>query len=68
MIRYPVISTNVTSVGYNNGTLEVEFHNGSVYQYFHVPEYHFVNMVDFSHPGTYLARHIKNVYAYRRVS
>lgn len=37
MKRIPVSSTNVASVGYENQVLEVEFLNGSVYQYFYVP-------------------------------
>jgi len=40
MERQPVSSTIVTSIGYDteSATLEVEFVNGSVYQYFDVPE------------------------------
>ena len=39
MIRDPVISSNIASIGYDAGneTLEVEFTNGSIYQYFNVP-------------------------------
>jgi hypothetical protein len=37
--REPVESTSVTSVGYDprSATLEIEFANGGVYQYFAVP-------------------------------
>ena len=39
MKRQPVSSSNLRSVGYDpeTKTLEVEFQNGSVYQYFNVP-------------------------------
>lgn len=39
MDRTPVVSSNIRSVGYEplSKTLEVEFTNGTVYQYFHVP-------------------------------
>jgi hypothetical protein len=39
MKRVPVTSSSVASVGYDSASfiLEVEFHNGGVYQYSHVP-------------------------------
>lgn len=33
LVRKPVSSSNIKSVGYADGVLEVEFVNGSVYQY-----------------------------------
>ena len=40
MNRTPVSSSNLASVGYDpeNRILEIEFHGGSIYQYFSVPE------------------------------
>jgi hypothetical protein len=40
MERVPVSSTNVASIGYDpvTLTLELEFTNGSIYQYFDVPQ------------------------------
>ena len=38
MNRTPVRSSNIASVGYKNGTLEIAFVDGGVYQYFNVPE------------------------------
>jgi len=40
MLRMSVSSSNISSVGYDpkTQTLEVEFHNGGVYQYFNVPQ------------------------------
>lgn len=37
MNRIPVRSSNLRSVGYQNGVLEIQFHNGAIYQYFDVP-------------------------------
>ena len=39
MLRDPVSSSNIASIGYDPGseTLEIEFTNGSIYQYFNVP-------------------------------
>ena len=41
MRKMPVISTNVRSIGYFKGVIEVEFNNGSVYHYFGANEYLF---------------------------
>jgi hypothetical protein len=40
MNRQNVNSSNLASVGYDetSNTLEVEFNNGGIYQYFNVPE------------------------------
>lgn len=67
MLRKYVTSTNVRSVGYLNRTLEVEFSNGSVYQYFNVPVEHYNYMAHYPHPGTYLAQHVKGRYQYVRI-
>lgn len=34
MQRIHVASSNVSSIGYENGVIEVAFHNGSIYQYY----------------------------------
>lgn len=68
MIRQPVVSTNVSAVGYYNGVLEIEFLNGSVYQYFNVPISIYQHLVSYPHPGTYLARAVKGYYRYQRVA
>ena len=36
MYRVNVSSSRIKSVGWENDVLEIEFHNGSVYQYFDV--------------------------------
>ncbi len=40
MERFPVQSSNIKSIGYDSDrqTLELEFANGGVYQYFNVTE------------------------------
>ena len=37
MERQSVTSSNIKSLGWKNNTLEVEFHDGSIYQYTGVP-------------------------------
>lgn len=36
MKRFPVSSSRMVSVGYENNTLEVEFTDGVIYQYYNV--------------------------------
>jgi hypothetical protein len=66
MNRIPVNSSNVASVGYdqNTMTLEVEFTNGSVYQYFDVPEIEYRNLIGAESVGRYLNQNIKANYRY----
>jgi hypothetical protein len=45
MNRTKVSSSNVSSVGFENGVLEVEFHGGSIYRYSGVSENIFNNFI-----------------------
>lgn len=69
MERTPVSSSNVASIGYDSesATLEVEFNDGSVYQYFDVPAHEAEGLVNASSVGSYLAAQIKGVYRYARI-
>lgn len=69
MNRVPVSSSNVDSVGYDpeTMTLEIEFKNGAVYQYFDVPDMEHRNLVSADSVGTYLNRNIKNLYRYSKL-
>jgi hypothetical protein len=70
MDRVPVSSSNLASVGYEptSQTLEVEFQNGSIYQYFGVPADVYQELLGASSKGSYFGRAIRNVYPYSRVS
>lgn len=64
MTRQPVTSSNLKSVGWENNTLEVEFHDGSIYQYANVPaSRHAALMAEDKNPkgsvGGHFHRHIK---------
>lgn len=65
MIRTPVSSSNLSSVGYEAATavLEVEFTNGRVYQYLRVPAVHYYNVISAASPGSYFNTHIKDAFA-----
>ena len=69
MLRHPVASTNVLSVGYDrqSQTLEVEFQAGSVYQYYGVPEHMYEQFMRASSKGQYLNTYIRDQYPYSRV-
>lgn len=69
MERYCVASSNVASIGYDlsSETLEVEFLNGSIYQYYNVPSNIFEQFRIESSKGKFLNTHIKNFYPYSRV-
>ncbi len=68
MDRVQVSSSNLESVGYDEDsqTLEIEFKNGNIYQYFDVPSQIFDGIVNADSPGGYLADNIKGVYRYSR--
>ena len=65
----PVTSSNVESIGYDadSSTLQVEFKNGSTYQYFDVPKNIFIGLRDADSVGGYLAARIKGTYRYSKV-
>lgn len=69
MNREPVQSSNLASVGYdeNSQTLEVEFNNGSVYQYFDVPAGEYSGLVRSESVGTYFSANIRTAYRYARL-
>lgn len=67
MNMIPVSSSNLSSVGYENSTLYVRFHNGSLYSYSGVPESIYRGIMSAPSHGSYLASHVKNVYPYRRI-
>jgi len=69
MQRQSVSSSNIASIGYDDAsqTMEVEFLNGSVYQYFDVPRNEYNGMMSASSHGQYLAQNIKGNYRYSKV-
>lgn len=69
MNRKPVTSSNIASIGYDetSETLEIEFKNGGVYQYFDVPERVYNGIMSASSHGEYLAQNIKGHYRYSKV-
>lgn len=70
MDRETVSSSNIASVGYDAGTetLEVEFTNGSVYQYYNVPQVTYEQFMASGSKGQFFHTSIRNVFGYSRVS
>lgn len=68
MDREPVISSSIMSVGYDSTseTLEVEFRESGVYQYYNVPQFMYDRMLEASSIGAFFNAEIKNSYAWER--
>lgn len=69
MNMHNVDSSNIAAIGYDEDsqTLQVEFHNGTLYQYFDVPEMIYDGMDHSSSVGQYLNQQVKGIYRYSRV-
>ncbi len=69
MKRTHVESSNIESIGYDSRsqTLEIEFLNGSVYQYFDVPERIYNGLMNADSHGKYINANIKGIYRYSKV-
>lgn len=69
MNRTPVVSSNLSSVGYDPSTktLEIEFNSGGVYQYSNLPESVYKGLMNAASHGKYHAQHIKDNYPYTQV-
>lgn len=67
IVRTPVQSSNVRSVGWADEVLEVEFKSG-VYRYHHVPKVIFDRLMAANSKGQFINEHVKDVFAHERVS
>ena len=60
MRRKIVESSNLYSVGYESGVLEIKFRDGGTYRYYHVPYHVYEDLMDADSKGSYFHYHIKN--------
>ena len=69
MQRELVDSSNIRSIGYDDEsqTLEVEFLNGSIYQYFDVPKPIHTAIMGADSKGKYFSGNIKGTFRYSKV-
>lgn len=70
MQKISVSSSNIAAIGYDpdSNTLETEFNDGSIYQYFGVSALVYQELMDAPSHGKYFAQNIKNDYEYQKVS
>lgn len=68
MQMIPVDSSNLSSVGYENGNLYIQFHSGGLYCYHNVPENIYHGLLSASSKGKYHAAYIKNSYSFTRIN
>ena len=68
MERNHVASSIISSIGYDpqTSTLEVEFLNSGIYQYYGVPENMYQQLMSAPSKGQFLNTYIKNQYPYSR--
>lgn len=69
MDRQPVSSSNIASIGYDYDTeiLEVEFLNGSVYEYRNVTSVIYEELMNAASHGSYFNREIRMTYSYEKI-
>lgn len=60
MQRQPVVSSRVSSIGWDKGTMEVEFNTGTVYQYYPVEWQTALNLISSPTVGKDIQAIIKN--------
>lgn len=71
MNRTTVHSSNLKSVGYDpsTSTLEIEFNDGRVYEYYGVPQQVHIGLMNAESKGSYYHENIKNAgYSYQKIS
>jgi hypothetical protein len=69
MKREPIDSSSLASIGYDprSATLEVAFHNGSIYRYAEVPAQIVSELRTAESPGTFFNENIRDVFAFVRL-
>lgn len=66
MYRQPVSSSRMSSVGWEDETLEIEFKDGVIYQYYGVSEQEYINFINSSSLGRALSI-LDKKHPYRRI-
>ena len=66
MFRRPVSSSRMNRVGWADNTMEIEFKNGSVYQYYDVSQSEYQNFLNSPSLGSALSR-LDKIHRYSRV-
>jgi hypothetical protein len=64
--REPVSSEALSSVGWDDGTLEIEFTSGEVYRYLGVPDFVYRQLLRAESKGTFFQERIRDRYDLER--
>lgn len=67
MIRTPVKSSNIASIGWNEFVLQVEFNNGSVYEYMDVPYQVFQDLLSADSVGKHFNMFVKGEFSFTTI-
>lgn len=64
----PVVSSNISSVGYDDATntLYVQFNHGGTYKYNSVPKDVYEDFISDGSPGSFFASDVKGQYGYSK--
>lgn len=60
--------SNIQDFQYKDQILQIDFFDGSGYEYFDVPRAMYIKLVNANSPGRFARRHIFNAFPYRNVS
>ena len=60
-------TSNIADMNYVDNILRIDFLDGSVYEYYHVPRNMYVKLVNAPSPGRLARRHIFNDFSYRNI-
>lgn len=60
-------TSNIADMNYVDNVLTIDFLDGSVYEYYHVPRNMYIKLVNAGSPGRLARRHIYNEFSYRNV-
>ena len=67
MERKSVTSSNINSIGFDNGTMQVEFSGGAVYDHFDVPQDEYQKFMTSESKGSHYHHAIKGKYRVQRL-
>lgn len=69
MRRIPVVSSNLSSIGYNaeKQILEIEFNNGGIYHYFNVPSSLYDRLMSANSHGKFFHQYIRGRYSDKKI-
>lgn len=67
MRMIPVDSSNLASVGFDDGTLYISFNHGGTYSYSNVPYEVYKALLNAPSKGKYFHSHIRYTYPYKKL-